>query len=316
MDQFEEFFVEVQRVCPGAADGRAVLNERLPNLSFRDRIELLRALPDNAGVAAVLAAWRAFAAANPSAIVSAEETNGFDYWIAGGEDDDSWTVVGPPPAPITIDDFYRALILSGEPVRRARQIAADFEPDIDRPGAIWMGDALLYVALLSSEHEERIRDYLEIDQARMAQELERLRAGIAAREANPEAPVVENYYDYETGTWVTPETRFRDFVSQPKFASLDTLISADPERAWPLLLDLVANVPDDLLYLAGEGPVSIFLREQGVALIDRIDAQARTSDRFRSCLGESDIPSEISERLFAARRREQWPPAHVPGTAP
>lgn len=295
MDELEEFIVEAKRVCPEAADGRAVLRERLPNLSFRDRIEILRALPDNAGVAAVLAAWRAFAAANPSAVVSDQETNGFNYWIG---------------------DFYRALILSGEPVRRARQIATDFEPDIDRPGAIWMGDVLLYIALLSPDHEERIREYLKIDHARMAQELERLRAEIAAREAKPEAPAVENYYDYETGTWVTPETRFRDFVSQPKFASLDALISSDPERAWPLLLDLVANVPDDLLYLAGEGPVSIFLREQGVALIDRIDAQARTSDRFRSCLGESAIPSEISERLFAARRREPWPPAQVPGIAP
>jgi hypothetical protein len=201
-------------------------------------------------------------------------------------------------------------------VRRARQMATDLEPDIDRPGAIWMGDDLFYVALLSPEHEERIREYLKIDHARMAQELERLRAKIAAREAEPEAPTVENYYDYETGTWVTPETRFRDFVSQPKFASLDALISSDAERAWPLLLDLIENVPDDLLYLAGEGPVSILLREQGVALIDRIDAQARTSDRFRSCLGESDIPSEIWDRLFAARRREPWPPPQVPGIAP
>lgn len=185
MDEFEEFFVEVKRVCPEAADGRAVLHERLPDLRFRDRIEILRALPDNAGVAAVLAAWRAFAAANPSAVVSDEETNGFNYWIGGGEDDDSWTVIGPPPAPITIDDFYRALILSGEPVQRARQIATDFEPDIDRPGAIWTGDILLYVGLLSPEHEERIRDYLKLDPVRMTEQMERLRAEVAAREALP-----------------------------------------------------------------------------------------------------------------------------------
>jgi len=222
MDELAEFYVEAKRVCPEAANGQSVLGERLPNLSFRDRIEILRALPDNAGVAAVLVAWRVFAAANPSAVVSDEATKGFDYWIAGGEDDDSWRVIGPPPAPITIDDYYRALILSGEPVRRARQIATDLEPDFEAPGAIWVGEDLLYVALLSPDHEERIREYLKVDPARMSEVLDRLRAKIAARAAEPEAPVVENYYDYETGTWVTPETRYQDLVTTPNLRRSNT----------------------------------------------------------------------------------------------
>ena len=178
----------------------------------------------------------------------------------------------------------------------------DMEPDFDRSGGIWIGDDLLYVALLSPDHERRIREYLEIDPARMSAELDRLRAEIAAREAAPGAPVVESYYDCETGTWVTPGTRYRDVVSDPRFAPLDDFIASDPERAWLLLLVLIAAVPPDILYLAAEGPFSAFLTKHGIAFVDWIEAEARSSDRFRECVSESAIPSEILERVLAAGR--------------
>lgn len=60
MAQFADFFAELTRVCPEAANGLAV-SEPLPMLSLQQRIDLLRALPDNAGVDAFVAAWRSFA---------------------------------------------------------------------------------------------------------------------------------------------------------------------------------------------------------------------------------------------------------------
>jgi len=297
----DAYIAEFHRVCPRVtADGFSSPSEPLPGLSLGHLTDILRALPDDAGLDAFYAAWRGFAAANPEAVLPGDWTAGFDFVEAVG--DEGSEVLGPPPAPVTIDDLYRSFILSGEPVRRARQMATDLERDIDSPGGIWVGDTLLYVALLSPDHEERIREYLQVDPGRMAQELDRLRTEIAAREANPGAPVVENYYDHATGTWVTPETRYRDVVSDPRFAHLEELISSKPERAWPLLLELIATVPEDILYLAAEGPLEIFLAKHGKAFVESIEAQARSSDRFRSCLTECHIPYEIQDRVFAAMR--------------
>jgi hypothetical protein len=54
-----EFFAELERVCPEAADGLAIGGPPPPQLTVRERIELLKTLPDNAGVDRFLAAWYA-----------------------------------------------------------------------------------------------------------------------------------------------------------------------------------------------------------------------------------------------------------------
>ena len=54
---FNEFVAELQRVCPSAVYDSGILTP-VPRLSLRRRIELLRQLPDNAGVDALVAAWR------------------------------------------------------------------------------------------------------------------------------------------------------------------------------------------------------------------------------------------------------------------
>jgi len=48
------------------------------------------------------------------------------------------------------------------------------------------------VALLSPEHEERIRKYLKLDSAQMAEELTRVRVALAKRESRP-----PTHLDYE-----------------------------------------------------------------------------------------------------------------------
>jgi hypothetical protein len=54
-----EFFAELERVCPEAAEGLAIGGPSPPQLTVRERIELLKTLPDNAGVDRFLAAWYA-----------------------------------------------------------------------------------------------------------------------------------------------------------------------------------------------------------------------------------------------------------------
>ena len=54
-----EFFAELERVCPEAATGLAIDGPPPPPLTVRERIELLKTLPDKAGVDRFLDAWYA-----------------------------------------------------------------------------------------------------------------------------------------------------------------------------------------------------------------------------------------------------------------
>lgn len=175
--EFVEYLSELHRVCPEAADGLVFAGSPPPALSVQHRLKILRSLPDYAGVGAFLTAWLSFVGANPSAVVAPGATYEPDFYVSRGEG----TVIGPPSAPVTPDDLYRALLLSGEPEEDARQIADDHAQDVDRPGVFWVGDTLLYVALLSPEHEERIQEYLKLDRPRLALELARVREALAAR---------------------------------------------------------------------------------------------------------------------------------------
>jgi hypothetical protein len=165
--ELAEYSSEFARVCP---DALSYLEgaELLPANVLRWSIEILRTLPDRAGLEALGVAWRAFIDANPEA----------DFVVAVGDGE----AISPPPAPVTVEDYYRAVLLMGMSEEDARQIAVDYAPVADRPGGMWVGDTLLYVALLSSEHEERIREYLGLNAERMAKELDRVRRSIADRE--------------------------------------------------------------------------------------------------------------------------------------
>ena len=55
--EFEEFMAELTRVCPEAIDGLAIGGPPPPPLSQRQLIDLLRTLPDNAGLDGFLNAW-------------------------------------------------------------------------------------------------------------------------------------------------------------------------------------------------------------------------------------------------------------------
>ena len=69
-DDILTFFAELERVCPEATNGLAIQGPPPPMISVRERIALLRQLPNGAGVEAFLAAWYAAAPADPSSLAS------------------------------------------------------------------------------------------------------------------------------------------------------------------------------------------------------------------------------------------------------
>jgi len=96
-----------------------------------------------------------------------------------------------------------------------------------------------------------------------------------------------------------------DAIEQGKreYRALDDAVRDDPERAWPVLLQLIAELPDELLDHAGAGPLENFVKAHAVAFVDRIEARAREDAHFRECLAciwltEGRIPAAIQQRLL------------------
>ena len=58
----------------------------------------------------------------------------------------------------------------------------------------------------------------------------------------------------------------------------------DPERAWPVILQLVDQAVDADLEFIGAGPIENLVEYHGVAFIDRIESTAARSERFRGAL--------------------------------
>ena len=116
---------------------------------------------------------------------------------------------------------------------------------------------------------------------------------------------MENHYDSESGEWVTDGSRFDAIVDGPRFRELDRLLWSSPEAAWPLLLDLLAEVPADLVYQVGCGPLQSFVNAHGAAFVEQLTAQARESPRFREAVLEVDLrrgrlPEPVESRLVEA----------------
>ncbi|MFL5538826.1 MAG: DUF6869 domain-containing protein [Longimicrobiaceae bacterium] len=125
---------------------------------------------------------------------------------------------------------------------------------------------------------------------------------------------MENYYDHETGEWVTSWSRYIAIEEQPRYDGLRTLTDP-PEVRWRLLLELLAEVPDDVVFHVGCGPLQNFIRAYGAAFVDQLEAAARDNERFRRAVIEVDLPAgalpeAVETRLVAAfgPRFELLPP--------
>jgi len=125
---------------------------------------------------------------------------------------------------------------------------------------------------------------------------------------------MENHYDEEDADWVTMASRYAAIEEQPRFRELDTHLYSHPHLAWPLLLELLAEVPDDLVFLVGCGPLETFINRHGAAFVDQLECEARENERFREAIVEVNLrqgklPAPVESRLVAAfgRRFELLP---------
>jgi hypothetical protein len=79
------------------------------------------------------------------------------------------------------------------------------------------------------------------------------------------------------------------------------------EAAWPLVLALVEKADDRALAPLGAGILEDILRRDGALIIERVEAEAAASGRFRRCLSHvwrGDMPSTLWDRVVAARADE------------
>ena len=78
-----------------------------------------------------------------------------------------------------------------------------------------------------------------------------------------------------------------------------------PERAWPIILELVRRAPDDeITSIIAAGPLENLLCEHGPSFIERVEQQAQVNPWFRHCLagvwGWSRMLPEVYSRMRAA----------------
>jgi hypothetical protein len=86
------------------------------------------------------------------------------------------------------------------------------------------------------------------------------------------------------------------------------LITFRPEEAWKRILALVTEAKDDnTLKLIGAGPLEDLLSSEAEIFIDRVEAQAAASSRFRICLsnvwGMSVIEPSLYSRIRLAAKK-------------
>jgi hypothetical protein len=87
-------------------------------------------------------------------------------------------------------------------------------------------------------------------------------------------------------------------------AELDSLVTDEPERAWPVLREIIRSISredEDILAYVAAGPLENILVHHPYAVIDRIEALARSDSHFRRAVsgvwGWNRIPPDVRERL-------------------
>jgi hypothetical protein len=102
------------------------------------------------------------------------------------------------------------------------------------------------------------------------------------------------YLVYHQGFWAWEE--------------LNRILEDDgPDAAWPLILQLIEKGSDRAIGAVGAGILEDLLDKHGIVVIDRVEAQAASDERFRFCLShvwQAGMPAHIWERVVAARGDE------------
>ena len=117
--------------------------------------------------------------------------------------------------------------------------------------------------------------------------------------------MIDNYYDDDRGEWVTAESRYAAVATEQRRDAIYKVLYEEPRRAWVLILDLLAEIPDDTVDFLGAGPLEEFVRRHAVAFITEIEAEAAHNPRFRRALFEiwlprGELPNDIEARVAVA----------------
>ena len=91
---------------------------------------------------------------------------------------------------------------------------------------------------------------------------------------------------------------------------LNFLLQHQPESAWLLINQLVsAAEDDDELRCVAAGPLEDLLAAYGPQFVERVEHEAKSSERFRTCLaglwGHARFESSIYERVRRSLARQQ-----------
>jgi hypothetical protein len=85
---------------------------------------------------------------------------------------------------------------------------------------------------------------------------------------------------------------------------LDELVTDAPERAWPLLCEIIRSIStedDDMLAYVAAGPLEDLLVRHPHTFIDRVEHLARHDAHFRRAVsgvwGWNSIPADVRARL-------------------
>jgi uncharacterized protein DUF6869 len=117
--------------------------------------------------------------------------------------------------------------------------------------------------------------------------------------------MIDNYYDDERGEWVTAESRYQAVATEERRDAIYHALYDEPRKAWGLILDLLAEIPEDTVDLLGAGPLEDFVRRYAATFITEIEAEAAHNPRFRSALLEiwlprGELPKDIEARVAGA----------------
>ena len=97
------------------------------------------------------------------------------------------------------------------------------------------------------------------------------------------------------------------FIHEANFWSFDalsTLVSDEPETAWPIVLRLIDRAEGQAIYTLAAGPLEDLLAGHGPAFIDRIAEEARRNPKLAEAVGgvwlnENDAVYERFQNLLA-----------------
>lgn len=113
---------------------------------------------------------------------------------------------------------------------------------------------------------------------------------------------VDNYYDHERGEWVTAESRYSAVATEERIDAIREALSDDRARAWTLILQLIADAPEDTVPYAGAGPLEDFVCRCAPEFIEQIEHEHAQNPRFREALFEiwltrGKLPTDVEARL-------------------